>query len=83
MHSTVIRHVILRYVASDPRVTRVTDHRQALVKCRAEVTAKLGVPLESLELSMGMSGDYAQAIALGSTNVRVGSTIFGARNYHK
>lgn len=30
-------------------------------------------------LSMGMSADYDLAIALGSTNVRVGSTIFGAR----
>jgi PLP dependent protein len=34
-----------------------------------------------LELSMGMSGDFEEAIAAGSTNVRVGSTIFGERNY--
>jgi pyridoxal phosphate enzyme (YggS family) len=32
-------------------------------------------------LSMGMSGDYALAIAEGSTEVRMGSAIFGARNY--
>ncbi|MFS4417127.1 YggS family pyridoxal phosphate-dependent enzyme [Maribacter sp. 2307ULW6-5] len=31
-------------------------------------------------LSMGMSGDYAVAIAEGSTMVRIGSSIFGARN---
>ena len=30
-------------------------------------------------LSMGMSGDYAIAIACGATHVRVGSAIFGAR----
>lgn len=30
-------------------------------------------------LSMGMSGDFERAIALGSTHVRVGSAIFGAR----
>lgn len=30
-------------------------------------------------LSMGMSGDYERAIALGATHVRVGSAIFGAR----
>jgi hypothetical protein len=30
-------------------------------------------------LSMGMSGDYAAAIAAGATHVRVGSAIFGAR----
>ena len=33
-------------------------------------------------LSMGMSGDYADAIAHGSTMIRVGTAIFGARNYH-
>jgi len=32
-------------------------------------------------LSMGMSGDYPLAIKHGSTMVRVGSAIFGARNY--
>lgn len=32
-------------------------------------------------LSMGMSGDYADAIRAGATMVRVGSAIFGARNY--
>jgi len=33
------------------------------------------------EISMGMSGDYALAIESGSTMIRVGSKIFGARNY--
>ncbi|UWQ24573.1 YggS family pyridoxal phosphate-dependent enzyme [Leisingera aquaemixtae] len=32
-------------------------------------------------LSMGMSGDFESAIALGATHVRVGSAIFGARTY--
>lgn len=32
-------------------------------------------------LSMGMSGDFEQAIALGATHIRVGSAIFGARDY--
>ncbi len=32
-------------------------------------------------LSMGMSDDYASAIACGSTMIRVGTAIFGARNY--
>ena len=36
----------------------------------------------SLEyLSMGMSGDYQDAIRAGATMVRVGTAIFGARNY--
>ena len=34
-------------------------------------------------LSMGMSGDFADAIAAGSTMIRVGTAIFGARNYAK
>ena len=34
-----------------------------------------------LELSMGMSHDYHQAIAAGSTLIRVGSKIFGDRTY--
>ncbi len=34
------------------------------------------------ELSMGMSGDYEVAVEEGATLVRVGSSIFGARNYN-
>ena len=32
-------------------------------------------------LSMGMSGDFADAVAAGSTMVRIGTAIFGARDY--
>lgn len=32
-------------------------------------------------LSMGMSGDYQRAVAMGASHVRVGSAIFGAREY--
>jgi uncharacterized pyridoxal phosphate-containing UPF0001 family protein len=32
---------------------------------------------------MGMSSDYALAIKLGSNMVRIGSLLFGARNYSK
>lgn len=34
-------------------------------------------------LSMGMSDDYADAIRCGSTMIRVGTAIFGARDYTK
>ncbi|MFT5677702.1 MAG: uncharacterized pyridoxal phosphate-containing UPF0001 family protein, partial [Patiriisocius sp.] len=34
------------------------------------------------QLSIGMSGDYQLAIDQGSTMVRIGSSIFGARNYN-
>ncbi|MEL6666815.1 MAG: YggS family pyridoxal phosphate-dependent enzyme, partial [Pseudomonadota bacterium] len=32
-------------------------------------------------VSMGMSGDYALAARLGATHVRVGTALFGARDY--
>ena len=56
---------------------------QTLVQCRDEVAFAFGESGTScpLELSMGMSGDFEQAIAAGATNVRVGSTIFGDRDY--
>ena len=44
----------------------------ALLKTLAD---KLSLP----KLSMGMSGDYEEAIAFGATHIRVGSALFGAR----
>lgn len=56
----------------------------ALVECRRGVAEVLGLDREEdLELSMGMSGDFEEAIRRGATSVRVGSTIFGARDYTK
>ena len=34
-------------------------------------------------LSMGMSGDYPDAIREGATIVRIGTAIYGARDYRK
>ncbi len=48
-----------------------------LAELKDHLQEKFG--LTSLQLSMGMSGDYAQAIRQGSTSVRVGSSIFGSR----
>jgi PLP dependent protein len=52
-----------------------------LTQCRAQVAEAIGVSPDTLELSMGMSGDFEQAVEMGSTVIRVGSTIFGARDY--
>ncbi|KAK3606090.1 hypothetical protein CHS0354_006446 [Potamilus streckersoni] len=52
-------------------------------KCRDEVCQALGLKIEEVELSMGMSNDFESAIEEGSTNVRIGSTIFGARSFQK
>lgn len=54
---------------------------QMLLSRRQEVCAGLQLPLEQVELSMGMSTDFEHAIEVGATNVRVGSTIFGLRDY--
>ena len=43
--------------------------------------AKLAQEAGLKELSMGMSGDFTAAIGNGATCVRVGSAIFGARDY--
>ncbi|KAK3095271.1 hypothetical protein FSP39_012515 [Pinctada imbricata] len=50
-----------------------------LVSCKELVVSNLGLDSSQMGLSMGMSTDYEHAIELGSTNVRVGSIIFGAR----
>ena len=42
----------------------------------AKIAARNGLPL----LSMGMSADFATAIAFGATHVRVGTAIFGSRS---
>lgn len=49
----------------------------ALRELRDRLAPQTGVPLR--ELSMGMSGDFAAAIAAGSTLVRVGTALFGTR----
>jgi len=52
-----------------------------LSKVRKDVSEATNISEEDMELSMGMSNDFEEAIKMGSTNVRVGSSIFGARNY--
>ncbi|XP_074577063.1 uncharacterized protein LOC141833499 [Curcuma longa] len=66
-----------------PDYTSTPENFKALTNCRADVCNTLGIPEDQCELSMGMSGDFEQAIAMGSTNVRIGSTIFGPREYPK
>ena len=46
-----------------------------------QVERRIGVPGGRALLSMGMSGDFEIAIEEGATHVRVGTSIFGAREY--
>lgn len=52
---------------------------QRLAACKVELAQYFGEEFDTL--SMGMSDDYPIAIEYGSTEVRIGSTIFGAREY--
>lgn len=61
--------------------TSKPENFSCLMKCRQEVAEALEVEPDTLELSMGMSADYVNAIEMGSTVVRVGTGLFGARFY--
>lgn len=52
---------------------------RTLRESRTHLARLLGVGEETLDLSMGMSADFAEAIREGSSSVRVGTRIFGAR----
>lgn len=60
---------------------QVKNEFLSLQKFAAHIKANLGAKhnLEVKHLSMGMSADYQLAIECGSTLVRIGSSIFGAR----
>ena len=52
---------------------------QRVADCKAELSRFFGEEFDTL--SMGMSDDYRIALECGTTEVRIGSTIFGAREY--
>jgi PLP dependent protein len=62
-------------LAADPAVAQRTF--AALRELRDRLAAQGGTPLR--ELSMGMTADLAAAVTAGSTLVRVGTALFGAR----
>lgn len=65
--------------ADDPESVRPVFAR---LRRLSEQAARLGLPrVEMRWLSMGMSGDYEAAVAEGANLVRIGSAIFGPRNY--
>lgn len=75
---SVLPHLALRGIMVIPEV----NHQDAFVRAQAlfeSVRARHMSPECWDTLSMGMSGDFADAIAAGSTMVRVGTALFGAR----
>lgn len=76
-------HIRLRGVMgmatfTDDEATVRGDFKR-LNECFTELKEHFGAEFDTL--SMGMSDDYPIAIEYGSTEVRIGSTIFGAREY--
>jgi PLP dependent protein len=62
-------------LSDDPAVARRTFAR--LRELRDDLAARSGAPLR--ELSMGMTGDLEAAVIEGSTLVRIGTALYGAR----
>ena len=69
--------VIPPYGLSATQTAEIFERAEAL---RAELQQQPWENLRMDELSMGMSGDFEQAIAAGATTVRIGSGLFGRRS---
>ena len=71
-------------MAIPPKAENSTDNHkffQEMCNLSVDITTKKYDNIRVDILSMGMSDDYSDAIACGSTMVRVGTAIFGARDY--
>ncbi len=64
-------------ITDSERETRSAFAHLRELRDRAKISTGLNLPV----LSMGMSGDFESAILEGSTMVRIGTLLFGARNY--
>ncbi|MFR9634905.1 MAG: alanine racemase, partial [Rikenellaceae bacterium] len=60
--------------------SRVRSDFESLARCKESLAEYFTEAFDTL--SMGMSDDYLLAVECGSTSVRVGSRIFGARTYN-
>ena len=80
-------HILVCGLMAIPPISQNSgDNRkffQEMLQLSVEITAKKYDKLSIDFLSMGMSDDFEDAIACGSTMIRVGTAIFGARNYAK
>lgn len=73
-----VRGVMGMATLTDDEATVRRDFER-LAACKAELGNYFGEEFDTL--SMGMSDDYPIALDYGTTEVRIGSTIFGAREY--
>lgn len=73
-----LRGVMGMATLTDDEATIRADFER-LAACKAELAPYFDEAFDTL--SMGMSDDYPIALEYGSTQVRIGSTIFGSRGY--
>ena len=77
-----LTNVTIKGVMGMATFTQNTEQIQKEFQFLKSVFGSLQQKLQGIDtLSMGMSGDYGIAVAEGSTMVRIGSSIFGVRNY--
>ena len=77
---------ILGFMAIPPICQNFADNHkffQKMYNLSVDITRKKYDNVCVKILSMGMSGDYQDAIACGSNMIRLGTAIFGARDYTK
>lgn len=78
-------HVRIRGLMAIPPICRISDgNHKFFTEIRnlsVDIAAKKYDNVSMEILSMGMSDDFADAIACGSTMIRIGTAIFGARDY--
>ncbi|WP_460115929.1 YggS family pyridoxal phosphate-dependent enzyme [Pseudomonas sp. H2_D02] len=72
-------HLTLRGLMAIPEPTDDRAEQDAAFAAVQRLQASLDLPLDTL--SMGMSHDLESAIAQGATWVRIGTALFGARDY--
>ena len=79
-----LKNIALRGLMTIPSNTDNVDQLKAeFLKCKLIFDSLNSKGLRMDTLSMGMSADLELAIECGSSCVRVGSALFGARNYSK
>ena len=84
-HASTLSHLQVRGLMTIPPMEEKTGGNRAyfarMQQLFVDIRAKKYDNVLMAELSMGMSGDYEDAVREGATLVRVGSAIFGPRHY--
>ncbi len=84
-NAAAFSNIRIRGLMAIPPITQnsTDNHKffQEMYNLSVDITAKKYDNVRVDILSMGMSDDYTDAIACGSTMVRIGTAIFGARDY--